>query len=107
MGEGKARELLITSKRMPEERACEVVLINKVVDDDLLDTAVDELGESLLSSGPNAVTNAKKLISALPLMSREEYKPYTAKLIADLRKSDEGQEGMNAFLNKRKPKWSQ
>lgn len=107
MGEGKARELFITGERMPAERACEVGLINKVVDDDQLDTAVDELVESLLSSGPNAVTNAKKLISVLPLMSREEYKPYTAKLIADLRKSDEGQEGMNAFLNKRKPKWSQ
>ena len=107
MGEGKARELFITGERMPAERACEVGLINKVVDDDQLDTAVNELVGSLLSSGPNAVTNAKKLISVLPLMSREEYKPYTAKLIADLRKSDEGQEGMNAFLNKRKPKWSQ
>ena len=106
MGEGKARELFITGERMPAERAYEVGLINKVVDDDQLDNAVDELVESLLSSGPNAVSNAKKLISALPLMSKEEYKPYTARLIADLRKSDEGQEGMNAFLEKRKPKWS-
>ncbi len=106
MGEGKARELFITGERMTAERACEVGLINKVVDDDQLHNAVDELVESLLSSGPNAVSNAKKLISALPLMTKEEYKPYTAKLIADLRKSEEGQEGMNAFLNKRKPKWS-
>lgn len=106
MGEGKARELFITGERMSAERAYEVGLINKVVDDDQLDAAVNELVESLLSSGPNAVSNAKKLISVLPLMSKEEYKPYTAKLIADLRKSDEGQEGMNAFLDKRKPKWS-
>jgi methylglutaconyl-CoA hydratase len=106
MGEGKARELFITGERMSAERACEVGLINKVVDDDKLDSAVEEMVESLLSSGPNAVAMAKKLIGEIPLMTKEEFKPYTAELIANLRKSDEGQEGMNSFLTKRKPKWS-
>jgi methylglutaconyl-CoA hydratase len=39
-------------------------------------------------------------------MNPEQYKKYTAEVIASLRISDEGQEGMNAFLEKRKPKWS-
>ncbi len=48
---------------------------------------------------------AKKLVSEVPSMTPEQFKPYTAEMIAKLRISDEGQEGMDAFLNKRKPKW--
>jgi methylglutaconyl-CoA hydratase len=48
---------------------------------------------------------AKELIANVPLMTPDQFKPYTAEMIARLRKSDEGQEGMDAFLNKRKPNW--
>lgn len=105
MGEGKARELFITGERMFAKRAFEVGLVNKFVDDDKLDSTVDELVQSILSSGPEAVSMAKKLVSEVPSMTPEQFKPYTAEMIAKLRISDEGQEGMDAFLNKRKPKW--
>ena len=105
MGEGKARELFITGERMLAKRAFEVGLVNKFVADDKLDSAVDELVQTILSSGPEAVSMAKKLVSEVPAMSPEQFKPYTAEMIAKLRISDEGQEGMDAFLNKRKPKW--
>ncbi len=105
MGEGKTRELFITGERMNANRAHEVGLINKVVDDDQLDAEVDKLLKAILSSGPEAVGMAKKLISSVPGMTPEQFKPYTAEMIAKLRVSDEGQEGMDAFLNKRKPKW--
>ncbi len=105
MGEGKARELFITGERMLAKRAFEVGLVNKFVDDDKLDSTVDELVKTILSSGPEAVSMAKKLVSEVPSMSPEQFKPYTAEMIAKLRISDEGQEGMDAFLNKRKPKW--
>ncbi len=106
MGEGKARELFITGERMTAERAMQVGLVNKIVDDDKLDNAVNELLESIKSSGPNAIAMAKKLINEVPGMSPEEFRPYTAEMIARLRVSEEGQEGMDAFLNKRKPKWA-
>ncbi|MBD3257144.1 enoyl-CoA hydratase/isomerase family protein, partial [candidate division GN15 bacterium] len=106
MGEGKARELFITGERMKAQRAVEVGLVNKVVPDDELDTAVDELINAILTSGPEAVAMAKKLVSEVPAMTPEQFKPYTAEMIARLRISDEGQEGMDAFLNKRKPKWA-
>jgi methylglutaconyl-CoA hydratase len=48
---------------------------------------------------------AKKLVSEVPLMSPTQFKPFTAEMIARLRVSAEGQEGMDAFLNKKKPKW--
>ncbi len=105
MGEGRARELFITGERMNAERAHEVGLVNKVVDDDQLDDAVDALVKTLLSSGPEAVAMAKKLVREVPEMTAAQFKPYTAEMIAKLRVSDEGQEGMDAFLNKRKPKW--
>lgn len=105
MGEGKARELFITGERMNGDRAYEVGLVNQSVDDDQLDAAVDKLVKSVLSSGPKAVAMAKRLVSAVPNMASEEFKPFTAEMIAKLRVSDEGQEGMDAFLNKRKPNW--
>jgi len=105
MGEGKARELFITGERMSADRAFEVGLVNKVVDDDQLDGEVDNLVQTILTSGPEAVAMAKKLVGEVPLMSPDKFKPFTAEMIARLRVSDEGQEGMDAFLNKRKPNW--
>ncbi|UCD64949.1 MAG: enoyl-CoA hydratase/isomerase family protein [Candidatus Zixiibacteriota bacterium] len=105
MGEGKARELFITGERMTADRAFEVGLVSKVVDDGRLDEEVDKLVKLVLSSGPEAVAMAKKLVSEVPGMEPDRFKPYTAEMIARLRLSDEGQEGMDAFLNKRPPKW--
>ena len=105
MGEGKTRELFISGERMNGKRAYEVGLVNAVVTDDMLDNEVDKLKNLILSSGPEAVAMAKKLVSEVPQMTPEQFKPYTAEMIAKLRISDEGQEGMDAFLNKRKPNW--
>lgn len=105
MGEGKARELFITGERMKGPRAFEVGLVNKTVPDEQLDDEIESLIKVILSSGPEAVAMAKKLVSEVPQMTPEQFKPYTAEMIARLRISDEGQEGMDAFLNKRKPKW--
>jgi methylglutaconyl-CoA hydratase len=105
IGEGKTRELFITGERMNAERAHEVGLVSRVVDDHQLDSEVDRLVKFMLSSGPEAVSMAKKLIREVPVMTPKEFKPYTAEMIARLRISDEGQEGMDAFLNKRKPRW--
>lgn len=105
MGEGKARELFITGERMKADRAHEVGLVNKVVDDEQLDAEVNSLIGSLLSSGPEAVAMAKRLVSGVRDMTPDQFRPWTAEMIAKLRVSPEGQEGMDAFLNKRSPNW--
>jgi methylglutaconyl-CoA hydratase len=106
IGEGMAREFFITGERMTAEKACRVGLVNRSVPDDKLDEAVAELVKIVKSSGPEAIAVAKKLVSAVPNMKESEYMPFTAEMIARLRVSQEGQEGMNAFLEKRKPKWT-
>ncbi len=105
IGEGKAREFFISGERLKAEDAYRIGLVNRWYPDDQLDAEIDKLVKTILSSGPNAIVMAKELISNAPLMKPDEFKPYTAEMIAKLRKSDEGQEGMDAFLNKRKPNW--
>jgi len=105
IGEGKAREFFISGERLTAAEAHRIGLVNRVVADERLDEEIDQLVKILLSSGPNAIAMAKELITAVPAMTPDKFKPFTAEMIAKLRKSDEGQEGMDAYLNKRKPKW--
>ncbi|MGD2295340.1 MAG: enoyl-CoA hydratase/isomerase family protein [Candidatus Aminicenantes bacterium] len=107
LGESRAREYFLTGRRIPALKAKEIGLINEVVPRAELRKTVDRLIALLLTSGPEAIASCKELIFNVPYMSMEEAKEYTAKMIAGLRISEEGQEGMAAFLEKRKPKWVQ
>ncbi len=105
VGEGRAREFFLTGERLTAERALTAGLVNRAVPDDLLDATVNGLVQSLLSSGPEAIKVCKQLLQTVPQQSVDDFKEYTARVIADLRQSPEGQEGMDAFLSKRKPNW--
>jgi methylglutaconyl-CoA hydratase len=104
-GEGRCREFFLTGERMTAERALSAGLVNKVVEGEKLDEAVEELVGQLISSGPEAIARCKDLLRVVPHMSYGDVKKYTAKVIAQIRMSEEGQEGMAAFLQKRKPRW--
>lgn len=105
IGESKAREYFLTGKRISAREALEIKLVNEVVPLEGLEKKVEEVVALLLTSGPEALVSCKELIQRVPTMSFEEAKEYTARMIANLRVSEEGQEGMSAFLEKRKPKW--
>jgi methylglutaconyl-CoA hydratase len=107
VGERVARELFLTGERIDAQKAFQLGMANQVAAEDKLDETVDERIKLLLSSGPKAISMCKELLQKVPGMEVEEFKRYTAEVIAKMRISDEGQEGMNAFLEKRKPKWSQ
>jgi len=107
IGEGRARQYFLTGERFDARRALEIGLVNIVVEPPDLDRKVEELVSSLLSSGPEALVKAKELLTRIPGMSFAEAKRFTAEMIAGLRVSAEAQEGMAAFLEKRKPKWSE
>jgi methylglutaconyl-CoA hydratase len=106
IGESKAREYFLTGKRIGARKAQEIGLVNDVVAREQLEQTVEDLVDLLLTSGPEALANCKELIFRVPQISLEEAKEFTARMIANLRISDEGQEGMAAFLEKRKPKWT-
>ncbi len=104
-GPGACREFFLTGERMKAEKAHRLGLVNDVVGDDELDRRVDELVRRLLTSGPEALRVCKELLDNVSEMPLSEAKTYTARVIAEVRVSEEGQEGMAAFLEKRKPSW--
>jgi methylglutaconyl-CoA hydratase len=106
IGESKAREYFLTGQRIDARRAADLGLINEVVPKNKLEERVSELIDQFLASGPEAIANCKELILNVPRMSLDDVKEYTARMIANLRVSEEGQEGMSAFLEKRKPRWA-
>ncbi len=105
-GEGRTREFFLTGERLSAGKALSAGLVNQVVQPEELDEAVEDLVSQLLSSGPLATGVCKELVEKIPSLSFPEAKEYTARVLAGLRISDEGQEGTKAFLEKRKPKWS-
>jgi methylglutaconyl-CoA hydratase len=107
VGEGRCREFFLTGERLTAKRALEAGLVNRVVPLEELDQAVQEKVDQLISSGPKALAMCKELLKNVPGMNFDKAKTYTADMIASMRIGDEGQEGMNAFLEKRKPKWTQ
>jgi len=106
IGEYGTRELMLTGRRINGKEAEAFRLVNKSVPADKLEETAEETLRHLLTSGPKAMAHGKKLIYEIAnnLTLTEAYE-FTARMIADIRASEEGQEGMNAFLEKRKPKW--
>jgi methylglutaconyl-CoA hydratase len=97
---------MLTGKRFNGEAAAYHRLVNKSMPSEKLDCYLQEVIELLKTSGPKAMSHCKNLLYDISnTLSLEEAIGYTAKMIADIRASDEGQEGMAAFLEKRKPNW--
>ena len=105
-GEGRCREFFLTGERLTAARAHAAGLVNAVVPLEEIDAYIDNIVTLLIASGPEAITKCKELLRNVSEMTLEHAKQYTAEVIAQLRISREGQEGMNAFLEKRKPKWN-
>jgi methylglutaconyl-CoA hydratase len=99
------RRLFITGERFDSTIAHDVGLIDIIAPPENLDIIVNSCVEQIRSSGPLAVKEVKHLIKNLQDMDRKKYKEFTIDKISELRVSQEGQEGISAFLEKRKPNW--
>jgi methylglutaconyl-CoA hydratase len=106
IGESAARELFLTGESFEAMKAAEIGLIRHAVPEDDLDSAVAMRVSELLKAGPRAVADAKALIREVAFRRVEDVQRYTVERIADIRVTTEAQEGMRAFLEKRKPTWS-
>jgi methylglutaconyl-CoA hydratase len=106
IGRSAARELFLTGARFTAVRAKEIGLVHAVVPAHELDNAVATYASELLAAGPEAIAAAKALIAQVAGRNPADVRSITAAAIAGRRVSKEGQEGLRAFLEKRKPSWT-
>lgn len=110
IGASHARGLFMSADRIQGKRAYEIGLVHEVVEDDVqLQNSCDRIVGQILQCGPGAMSVAKRLVLDLSWPERRAQHPncldYVASVLAELRISQEGQEGVKAFLEKRKPSW--
>jgi methylglutaconyl-CoA hydratase len=106
MGENAARRYFLTAERFSAAEALRIGFVHATVKADALDSTVDDIVKALVSASPNAVKEAKRLVhdvAGAPLT--DALIADTAQRIALIRASDEGREGVRAFLEKGKPSW--
>jgi methylglutaconyl-CoA hydratase len=115
IGPGRTLPLFLTGERITAAHAHAIGLVHRTAPDGDLDTAVDGVVQALLAGSPAAQAAIKRLVRRVGALLTApvpgigwstEVDEYTSALIATLRASPEGHEGVAAFLEKRKPKWA-
>lgn len=105
IGAAQARALFITGERFGADHACALGLVHRVAPADQLDAAVAQVVGQLRQNGPQAIRVSKDLALRVGTMGPAEATAFTVETIANLRVSPEAQEGLHAFLEKRKARW--
>lgn len=107
IGEREARRYFLSAERFDAMEARRIGLVHDVVDSGALDESVEKMAGQLLKGGPQALAAAKKLIADVGRRPVDDaLSAETARRIAAMRVESEGQEGLAAFLEKRKPDWN-
>jgi methylglutaconyl-CoA hydratase len=104
MGPRKARQYFLSGERFSATKACDLGLIDQFVAPSLLDDTIMARANALLLAAPGASAECKRLIEHLTPFDAQ-MTDYTADLLAKFSVSAEGIEGLNAFFEKRKPRW--
>lgn len=105
IGLSHARALFVTGERFDSERAARIGLTHTVVPDAQLDDEVQRVIDELLTAAPGAIAVAKHMASEVAYRDPRDVMLHTAETIASKRTDPEGQEGLGAFLEKRRPAW--
>jgi methylglutaconyl-CoA hydratase len=106
MGVRAAHRYFLTAERFGAAEAHRIGLLHAVVTAEALDTQVAELIQALVNASPHAVRACKRLVQDVAEREiNDALVRQTVEAIADIRASDEGREGVQAFLQKRKPHW--
>ncbi len=100
-----ARRYFSTGEVFDGRRAAEIGLVSEAVAADALDRRVEEVVAEILAAGPVAAREAKRLVDRVVGQPMAEATEMTARLIAQVRATDEAREGLSAFLEKRPPAW--
>ena len=107
IGPRQARRWFATAEIFDAQTALQIGLLHQVVEEEQLDAAVRRQVDLLLKAGPVAAARAKSLVADMVAETDGRAQDQSnAALIAALRVSAEGQEGLSAFLDKRTPSWA-
>ncbi len=107
IGARAAQRYFITAEQFNADKALQLGLLHEVVNDESIDNVVNTIAETLVANGPQAVAAAKTLAHYVSDNAINDTTiTYTTDLIAKIRVSSEGQEGLSAFLEKRKANWN-
>lgn len=105
LGASWCRALLITAEPLSAIKASEIGLVHEVVPIADLDNRMQGLEARILANSPNAVGVSKQFLRALSDLSFDDQQALAAKTLAGIRVTEQTQEGLQAFLEKRKPVW--
>lgn len=105
MRRGDAMELFLSGERIPASQAAKLGLLNHAVARDELDSKLVELMAKLVRGGPLALAAAKQLVLEVPDMDRSAAFEWTAKVSAELFRSDEASDGIKAFRDRADAPW--
>lgn len=106
VGDRACREMFLTAGPLDAARALGLGLVDRVCPAAELAAQGENLCRQFLDAAPGALAACKELLRTLPGMDPEDAEEFTVRMISRLRSSEEGQEGMSAFLEKRKPGWA-
>jgi len=101
-----AMKLLLTGQRIPADEAAHIGLVNDVVPIEELDAAVEALVGDVLSCGPLAIRATKQIVQRTAHLSAVEAQALRLPAVVESLLSDESEEGVLAFREKRRPRWS-
>ena len=106
IGSSQALRLMLMAEKFSSVEAERIGLVHYVVEESGLDYKLEEIVYKLLRNSPDAILRTKNLLQQLKeLHDSEAIIKYTSEVIAKARISEDGQEGMRAFFNKRLPNW--
>ncbi|WAM50645.1 enoyl-CoA hydratase/isomerase family protein [Vreelandella venusta] len=108
LGERQMRRYALTAEVMDAPTAMALGLVHQVVEHDALDSAIDAMLDTLLGGSPQAQRATKALLASVAQAPNSDAtREHTCQVISKLRVSQEGQEGLASFFEKRRPAWTQ
>ena len=110
LGSAGFRRLAMLASRIGPEEALRIGFVDEVADSaDAMEESVSSVVSEVMTSGPLAVTSAKRMVGILDHWDGDDasLRAWTLDLTSEMRGSPEGQEGLSSFIDGRKPAWSQ
>jgi methylglutaconyl-CoA hydratase len=106
LGQRRAKRLMLSAERFSAEKALEWGLVDAIYTQEDLQAEADQWSLGILDNSPSAMRAVKQLVDHVGFGPTDDQLDLTSRCIAKQRVSEEGQEGMNAFFEKRKPQWA-